>query len=609
MQQLSVITQKIIDAVPLYIILFDCRGTIKMVNRAVLDGFGVSLEEMLSMSMQELDPDFDMEGIEELFSRLKREESFTRFGRLVYKNGNVFPVEQKLVFIENKDCDYVVSINHDRSELVRENQRKHHQEDELRRAKDAAESANRMKSEFIANMNHEIRTPMNAIIGYAEMLAGANLGEREQRFVNTIRKSGSSLVSILNDVMELSKLESGRLKITKIPTRLRTLVDEAADQFSDQMLAKKLDYHCTIQAELPETFTIDDVHCRQILVNLLSNAVKFTGTGTITLAVSGAAVDADFYDLQFKVADTGIGIAVEEQKNIFNLLEQQDELAGQQGGKRLGLTLCSRLALMMGGRLILESTPGQGSTFLFNLPAKVAGEVQRRKMTPVQYLHKQGNEDRQPVLLVVDDMPMISDVIRDYFARGPIEVLVADNSEDGLTLARSRQPDLILMDLNLAGVDGRQVTRSLREDVSIASIPVVVMTGRMLDEDEYRPVFDDFLAKPFHLDELQQIVDRFIPAQKKNEIDRPAVKDHQTLGRNIELLLSAWTDELDELLARALVSGSLDAAGNLGARMREWGQRQGCNQLKLTGSQLEEFAAAPDILGVEQLLGFLKKYT
>ena len=144
-----------------------------------------------------------------------------------------------------------------------------------------------MKSEFIANMNHEIRTPMNAIIGYAEMLASSDLGEREQRFVKTIRKSGSALISILNDVMELSKLESGRLRIAKIPTHLQSLVDEVADLFLDQILAKNLEFDCSIQSELPEIFILDEVHCRQILINLLSNAVKFTTTGNITLAVTG----------------------------------------------------------------------------------------------------------------------------------------------------------------------------------------------------------------------------------------------------------------------------------------------------------------------------------
>jgi PAS domain S-box-containing protein len=610
LKQDAVITSRILNAIPQYIALFDARGKIKMVNTAFINAVGFSRDELLSMSMGELEPDFEIRRIDELFNRLKTEGTSVGIGRLIHKNGTVFPVEQQLVFINNQECDYVAAIHHDLSELITGNRQRQAQEDELRRAKEAAESANRMKSEFIANMNHEIRTPMNAIIGYAEMLADSNLGEREYRFVNIIRKSGSVLVSILNDVMELSKLESGRLRISKSLTRLQSLVHEAVDQFTDQMLAKKLSFSCSIQKDLPEIFNLDEVHCRQILVNLLSNAVKFTGSsGSITLEVTGEIVETDSFDLQFRVTDSGIGIAIEKQKHIFDLLDQQDVSIGQQGGKGLGLTLCARLAMMMGGDLSLESMPGQGSTFIFKLPAEMATESTGMKMDTVPHHHNRTGKNSQPVLLVVDDMPMISDVIRDYFADDIIEVLVADNSEDGLSMARSRRPDLILMDLNLAGIDGREVTRRLREDEETADIPVVVMTGRMLDENGYRPFFDDFLAKPFHLDELQRVVDRFIRLGSKKENVNPVIRENQSFEDSIDLLVSAWTPELDELLTRALVSGSLDAAVNLGAQMHVNGDRQGCEPLQVMGRQLEKFAAAPDILGVEQLLGFLQKHT
>lgn len=598
---------KVFDAVPLYILLFDSNGTLKMANKAFLDAVDVGKDEIAGMTLEDLESYYKVQGFKERFTELQKQGSVTFRAHLIDKKGHAVPVEQTLVHVADGDLDFILSVGHDISELIREKQQKHQHETELRRAKEAA---NRMKSEFIANMNHEIRTPMNAIIGYAEMLSAANLGEREQRFVKIIRKNGAALISILNDIMELSKLESGRVRISRQPTDLQGFVDMVTGLFTDQLRAKKLDFSCTIQPDLPKYFVLDEDHCRQILTNLLSNAVKFTHRGKVTLVVTGTPGEAGFFDLRFTVTDTGIGIAEKELKCIFDLFQQDSEPIAQQGGKRLGLTLCSRLALMMGGRITLDSTPGQGSTFIFSLPAKAVEDMTRRDVEPAQqHLPAQDKEGDHPILLVVDDMPVITDVIQDYFAGSPVEVLVADNSEDCRALARSRQPDLILMDLNLAGVDGLKVTRCLKEDAGTAHIPVVVMTGRMIDKKMYKSVFDDFLAKPFHLDDLQRVVDRFIRIKDSKAPGTSREETRSSLEQDDEQIRSAWDEELDTLLGQALVSGSLDAALNLGRQMCERGEQLGVEPLLLMGKQLKDYATGPDILGVEQLLGILKKYS
>lgn len=365
------------------------------------------------------------------------------------------------MYIEDEGLDLILSIGHDISAVIREKQQ---QETRLRKAEEAVEAADRLKSEFISNINHEIRTPMNAIIGYSEMLSASDLAEREQRFVKTIRKNGASLISILNDVTELSKPN-------------------------------------------------------------------------------------------------------------------------------------------------LESEPEQGGTFIFGLPVKPVGDVEDRKVHPEQHLYKTDNAGDPPVLLVVDDMPMISDVICEYFAQDPVEVLVADNSEDGLELARSRQPDLILMDLSLAGLDGREVTRLLRDDDRTANIPVVVMTGRMLDEQDYKPLFDDFLAKPFYLNQLQRVVDRFIQVKDSRTPNTSPAGNRYASEQDARQIRAAWHEELAVLLDQALVSGSLDAAFTLGLQMYERGEQSGLKHLMDMGKQLKDYAAGPDILGVEQVLAVLQKYT
>lgn len=452
---------KLLDAMPLYILLFDCNGNIKMANKPFLDAVDISTNEISGMTLEDLEPYYSMQGVKEQFAAIPKQGSWTCRTQLVDTKGHDVPIEQTLLHFNDEGLDFILSIGHDISELIKEQQQ---QETQLCKAEEAVEEANRLKSVFIANMNHEIRTPMNAIIGYSEMLADSDLGEREQRFVKTIYKNGVALISILNDVTVLSKLS-------------------------------------------------------------------------------------------------------------------------------------------------LESEPEQCNTCTIGLSAKSVGDVENSRIDTEQLLHTPDKEADPPILLVVDDMPMISAVICDCFAQDPIEVLVADNGEDCLALARSHGPDLILMDLNLDGMDGREVTRLLKNDGRTANIPVVVMTGRLLHEKDYKPLFDGFLAKPFHLYELQGVVDRFI-----------RVKDNQTPGispagnryapeQDARQIQAVWHDDLAALLDQALVSGSLDAAFTLGQQMYERGDQLGHEYLMDTGRLLKEYAATPDILGVEQVLAVLQKYT
>ena len=607
MDKATVVHQDFINAIPMPVLVFDHKGRILAVNSAVLDALKFSREELLAQTMQDLDGEFDQERCAYFFTQLAQTPSCTAAGNIRSQVGQIVSVKYTMTSLYEGSTECILVFIQETCSLLRRDSHVRNLEVELHRVTEIAESANRVKSEFIANMNHEIRTPMNAIIGYAEMLAASNLGEREQRFVQTIRKSGATLVSILNDVMELSKLEAGSLRIARIPTRLQSLIDEAGKLFSDQVLVKSLTFNCTVQPGLPEVFMLDELHCRQILINLLSNAFKFTPTGAVTLAVRGTPSATGGYDLQFKVTDTGIGIAEPEQKVIFDLMEQQDKQISKQGGKRLGLTLCARLALLMGGHLSLDSILGKGSSFLFSIPAKEVGGETSSRMAPSQQTVDPTQEQRLPVLLVVDDMPMISDVITDYFADDEIQILVAANSEDCVLMARDHRPDLILMDLNLAGVDGREVTRRLKKDADTARIPVVVMTGRMLDEDDYLPFFDDFLAKPFHLAELQRIVDRFICRSVEEAL--PAPVEQTPPDQGTAFATGVWSKQLGRLLNESLVSGSLDAAGRLGTAMVVQGREKDSLQLQQLGRKLEQYAAAPDILGVEQLLNILDNQT
>jgi signal transduction histidine kinase/DNA-binding LytR/AlgR family response regulator len=472
----------------------------------------------------------------------------------------------------------------------------------------AVESASRMKSEFIANINHEIRTPMNAIIGYAEMLANAELPPREKRFVSIIHRSSMALVSIFNDIMELSKIDSGRMQIMASTIRLQSIVDEVEGFFRDTARDKALLFRCHIKPELPSLFIVDGVRLKQVLQNLVSNAIKFTPKGYVEMVVEGepSLGHPGSYDLHFRVEDSGIGIPTADQKKIFELFQQcEDSISKHYGGVGLGLTLCSRLIAMMGGKIELFSREGEGARFTVSLPAiQVAEQAPSMKKPNISKMLP----DRSKKILVVDDMDLIKDVFVDYFQDTAVTVLTANTGEEALLIAAEEKPGIIFMDLNLVGMDGRTVTEQLHNQTETAAIPVVVMTGEILEEADYKPLFDDFLQKPFRLDALKELINRYIPFSLSEEpppiATEPANMENQALFLSLE---AVWTEEFEELRQKASRSGSLSDAVTLGTAMLQAGEREHQPLLTDLGGELIQHAVEPNILGVDRLLAKLSR--
>lgn len=473
----------------------------------------------------------------------------------------------------------------------------------------AEESANRMKSEFIANINHEVRTPMNAIIGYTEMLANSTLlGPKEKRFVAIIHKSSMALVAIFNDIMELSKIDSGRLQIMTSSIRLPTLIREVESLFKDQAEEKGIVLISRIAGHVPQNFILDGTRLKQVLQNLISNAIKFTSEGQVELTVDGSAskAQAGCYDLSFTIQDSGIGIPAADQQKIFELFRQrEDTIAKRYGGVGLGLTLCSRLVTMMGGRIDLLSKEGEGARFTVSL-----GAIPLAEHGPVeqQVCERPPRADQQKTtILVVDDVDLIKDVFIDFFQDSPYNVVTATNGEEALALARSEHPGMIFMDLNLNGMDGRSITEQLRQHAQTSAVPIVVMTGEMLEEDEYKPLFDDFLQKPFRLDALKEIVARY--AQPGERADASLETDSHDADEQAFLasMTEQWSDDLERLRHQAVRSGSLVDAATLGEALQRQGETARQPMLIALGRDLQQFANEPNILGVDRLLAKLSR--
>lgn len=480
---------------------------------------------------------------------------------------------------------------------------------ELHQAQEAATAAKNVRSEFIANMNHEIRTPMNAIIGYAEMLAGSNLEPREKRFAEVIYRSGITLVTILNDIMDLSKIESGRLKIVKTAVRLSDLLEETIEIFQDQVSGKQLDLLWRIEKNVPEVVMIDGLRLKQVLNNLLSNAVKFTSKGSITLFVAAESIDnaARLTDLVLTVEDTGSGVLPGDQDLLNKILQPQGgTFPVEYSGRGFGLPLCGRLVSMMGGAISMQSEYGKGTRMVVTLSnvTTSSSEPETGIDAPVGTSIPTGRIK----LLVVDDMDLIKDVFTDYFSSNDtVKVLTASTGTDALRIAAEEKPTIIFMDLNLGGKDGKAVTRELRADPAIENIPVVAMTGHILEEQDYKPLFDDFLQKPFRFETLRSIVTKYSEEREAVDTDGTAAR---TDNDNDEFALDVlWTAELNELLRSARSSGSLSAASALGRKLKEAGRSESVVIAESLGEALINSAGEHDIMGVEQILTKLHGYT
>lgn len=601
------VVRETLDRAPVNIFRLDKALKVVNVNATAARGLGMEQEQLIGRNLAEIDPDYPENLHKEVESLTTASPPKTYGGSICGADGACYPTRDIITLVAVADKEYVIRYGIDIADEVKLRSALEKETEKVRQSLEMVEVANRMKSDFIANMNHEIRTPMNAIIGYSEMLADAGLDSRQQRFVATIHKSGLALIGILNDIMDLSRLESGSMEIVTSTVTLHSIVKEVVDLFAMQVEEKHLRLEYTVAKDLPKTFITDGKRLKQILQNLVSNAVKFTDNGSITITVSGipsSGVDG-CCDLTFGVEDTGIGIPAAEQGRVFNLFEQYDSsIAKKYGGVGIGLTLCGQLTAMLGGTIEFTSAEGVGSKFIVHLHAVQVAVADT--LTVVADPVPVAAHIKAAKLLVVDDMELITDVFIDYFSDSPVEILTAAKGEEALTIAAAERPAVIFMDLNLIGMGGMEVTRILRQDPATAAIPVVVMTGAMLAEDDYKPLFDDFLQKPFHLETLKKVVARYIDSGPGNKKAKPEF-DVAT-GEDLAIfktLKTCWHDGLGDLLRTAMSSGNLAAAATLGGALKETGSSCGQRTVQQFGEQLTRYATEPNIIGVEQILSDL----
>ena len=404
----------------------------------------------------------------------------------------------KVVITQIKDAE-LAAVNIGQASLIVD----------LGAARDRADAANGAKSTFLAVISHELRTPMNGVLGAAQLLETTDLCPAQANYVSIIRRSGESLLVQLNDILDLTKIEAGRLEIDHVPTRTSELLDRLIGPFEAQAASKGLNFHVERTGEDPALVRIDPLRLAQIAHNLLGNAIKFTDMGAISVAIHTKRLADDRLHYRFTVTDSGPGIGAEELKRLFQPFSQVDASPTRRfGGTGLGLSICRRLASLMGGEVSVVSSPGAGSTFILDLEMEVLDWT--APLDHAEALTSNTMEHAPLRVLIVEDHPVNRMVLEAWMEAVGHNCVTAENGRIALDLAGQESFDIVVMDVNMPVMDGLSATRSLRSRPGPNQMtPIAILSASARPEDHglgYAAGADACIDKPVDFGVLARVL-------------------------------------------------------------------------------------------------------
>lgn len=470
------------------------------VNQEGCRSTGYSRDELLQMGIADIDPDFPVDHWDEFWQQLIDQRTMTFEGRHKTKTGQLYPVEITANYLEFDGQGYNLG-------LVRNITERKKTEALLQESKERAESANRAKTEFLANMSHELRTPMHGIISMAHLLRSTELNEEQQDCLEGMELSAKSLLALISDILDISKVEAGKLELEYADFSLRQTLQEVITSQSYSIRQKGLQLFTDLPGELPDILQGDALRVKQILLNLLGNAIKFSERGSISIAVKPVSRDGNTIVLRLSVSDTGIGMSAAAMERIFAPFEQADSSTTRRyGGTGLGLSICRRLVELMGGRIWAESTQGVGSSFYVELPFLLQRQVEPPQK-PSPSVSSGLAASRPLTILLAEDNLINARSMSAILSRMGHQVTTVADGLLALEQWRAATWDCILMDVQMPVLDGVEATRQIRleEQHRGSHTAIIALTAHALRGDRERLLaegFDSYVPKPVDIELL-----------------------------------------------------------------------------------------------------------